>query len=75
MTTSELLSSSHSYLGGCNGPCLTMRMPDGVQAMSRDRKLNRMLHSKAKLKRMLESLDRYGGSGKTAFRAPKKRLW
>ena len=53
----------------------TKACPDNAQAMSRDRTLNSMLHSKAKLRRMLESLDRYGGSGRTAFRAPKKRLW
>ena len=45
------------------------------QAMARDRKLNSMLHSEAKLRRMLESYRRFGSSGRTAFRVPKKRLW
>ena len=68
-------SSCYTDVADSSKACLTTGMPDNAQAMSRDRKLNSMLHSKAKLSRMLESLDRYGSSGRTAFRAPKKRLW
>uniref|UniRef100_A0A061SBI4 Nucleolar protein 16 n=1 Tax=Tetraselmis sp. GSL018 TaxID=582737 RepID=A0A061SBI4_9CHLO len=46
-----------------------------VEAMSKDRKLNSMLHSEGKLRRMLESYTHWMGKTGVDFRVPKKRLW
>ena len=46
-----------------------------VQAMSRDQKLNTMLHSEGKLKMLLESLRHWEGKTGVDFRVPNKRLW
>lgn len=43
--------------------------------MVKDRKLNSMLHTAAKLRKMLESYEKRGSSGRCGFRVPNKRLW
>ena len=40
-----------------------------------DRKLNSMLHPAAKLRKMLDSYQTRGSSGRCGFRVPNKRLW
>ena len=45
------------------------------QAMSKDQKLNNMLHSEGKLKQMLESYQHWQGKTGVDFRVPNKRLW
>lgn len=46
-----------------------------VHAMSRDRKLNKMLHPEAKLQQLIDSFNHCPPEGKVAFQQPKKKLW
>lgn len=46
-----------------------------LQAMARDKKLNRMLLTEGKLRKMLAAYEIVGDRGRCGFRVPNKRLW
>ncbi|EIE21391.1 hypothetical protein COCSUDRAFT_48090 [Coccomyxa subellipsoidea C-169] len=48
---------------------------DDLQAMARDKKLNRMLLTEGKLRKMIAAYETVGDRGRCGFRVPNKRLW
>ena len=48
---------------------------DNIIAMAKDRKLNKMQHSKGQLESLIESCEYWAGKTGVDFRVPNKRLW
>lgn len=49
--------------------------PIVTQAMARDKKLNPMLMTAGKLRKLMAAYDTVGDKGRCGFRVPNKRLW